>query len=155
VAPGHNPTIASYNARVVKFTTPRVAYCILETKIFSSTFKKRSSLEQCRRCSCKFKRGRIDWLLDLKVAFLNIYFRSADLVSFERYCGKYYCYLSYSDRIRLIFPPISIVLFLFTHLLTPPTYLARSASISISPIYTTVPPIILQYCFGLKTVWIK
>jgi hypothetical protein len=41
------------------------------------------------------------------------------------YCGKYYCYLSYSDRIRLIFPalffpPIIIV--------TPPIYLARSAS---------------------------
>jgi hypothetical protein len=34
-------------------------------------------------------------------------------------------------------------------------YFARSASISISPINTTVPPIILQYCFGLKTVWIK
>jgi hypothetical protein len=43
-----------------------------------------------------------------------------------------------------------------THLFSPiRVYLARSASISISPINTTVPPIILQYCFGLKTVWIN
>jgi hypothetical protein len=35
-------------------------------------------------------------------------------------CGKYYCYLSYSDRIRLIFPPISFVIFLFTNFLAPP-----------------------------------
>jgi hypothetical protein len=54
----------------------------------------------------------------------------------------------------LFFPPILIVD--STHLFSPiRVYLARSASISISPINTTVPPIILQYCFGLKTVWIK
>jgi hypothetical protein len=38
------PTIASYNASGVKFTPPRVAYCVLKIKIFSSTLKKRSSL---------------------------------------------------------------------------------------------------------------
>lgn len=54
----------------------------------------------------------------------------------------------------LFFPPILIVD--SAHLFSPiRVYLARSASISISPINITVPPIILQYCFGLKTVWIK
>jgi hypothetical protein len=38
----------SYNASVVKFTTPRV----LETKIFFFYLEKRSSLLQRWRCSC-------------------------------------------------------------------------------------------------------
>jgi hypothetical protein len=42
------------------------------------------------------------------------------------FCGKYYCYLSYSDRIQLIFPPYFSRQF---SLLTPPIYLAQSASI--------------------------
>jgi hypothetical protein len=38
---------------------PRVALCVLQTKIFSPTLKKCSSLLQRWRCGCKFKRRRI------------------------------------------------------------------------------------------------
>jgi ATP-dependent DNA ligase len=59
--PGANPTIASYiqRQRCNFFTTPRVAWRDLRTKIFSYIEKKRSSLLQRWRCSCKFKSRRI------------------------------------------------------------------------------------------------
>jgi hypothetical protein len=53
------------------------------------------------------------------------------------------------------FLPISHCLILTANLLTLPIYFCRSVSITILPIYTTVPPTIEQDCFGLKTVWIK
>jgi hypothetical protein len=38
--PGANPTIVIYNASAVtKFPTPRAVWCVLKTKMFTSTLK--------------------------------------------------------------------------------------------------------------------
>jgi hypothetical protein len=52
-----------------------------------------------------------------------------------------------------LIPPIFHCLILPTKLLTPPSYFHGSTSVLC--IYIAVPSIILQYCFGLETVWIK
>jgi hypothetical protein len=57
--PEANPTIAIYNAGGVKSYNATSSLVRFETKQFSSNLKKRSSLLQRWRCSCKFKSRRV------------------------------------------------------------------------------------------------
>jgi hypothetical protein len=56
---GANPTIASYNAGAVKFYNGTSSPVRFENNIFLLYFKKRPSLLQRWRCSCKFRSRRI------------------------------------------------------------------------------------------------
>jgi hypothetical protein len=57
VAPGANPTIASYNASVVNFYNATGSLARLENKNILFYFEKRCSLLQRWRCSCKLKKS--------------------------------------------------------------------------------------------------
>jgi hypothetical protein len=74
-----------------------------------------------------------------------------DLLSHSAYCGKYYCYLS--SRIGSEFIPANFPLSYFVRQIIDSSHLLPW--IRLCPIYTAVLPIILQYCFGLETVWIE
>jgi hypothetical protein len=69
---GANPTIASYNASVVKFYNAMGSLARLNFYLFIFFFEKRYSLLQRWRCSCKFKNRRIG-CMELKQIWRDLY----------------------------------------------------------------------------------